>query len=371
MKILYLTNIPSPYRVDFFNELGKMCELTVLFERERASDRDERWESKHSNTFDSIFLKGKKIGADKSFCPGVVKHLNQTYDAIILGGYSSPTYMLAIEYMRLKKIPFLLNADGGFPKEDKAIIHWLKKRCIGAASGWVSTGKATDDYLKHYGAMEQWIYHYPFTSVSGKSFCQPTDTERKRAKAELRIAEDRIAISVGQFIPRKGFDLLINAAGKINQRYGVYIVGGVPDEEYLNMQKRYGASNVHFLDFMDKEELQKYYCAADVFVFPTREDIWGLVLNEAMAFALPSIASNKANAAIELIVDGENGYLVDPEQTNIIADRMEILFKDDGLRKEMSAKAFQSVQNYSIEKMAASHISILEDWKMRRKQINA
>ena len=38
MKILWLTNIPSPYRVDFFNELGKYCELTVLFERETSAD---------------------------------------------------------------------------------------------------------------------------------------------------------------------------------------------------------------------------------------------------------------------------------------------------------------------------------------------
>ena len=43
MKILWLTNIPSPYRVKFFNELGTKCDLTVVFEKRSSSERDESW----------------------------------------------------------------------------------------------------------------------------------------------------------------------------------------------------------------------------------------------------------------------------------------------------------------------------------------
>ena len=50
MKVLYLANIPSPYRVDFFNELGQQIDLTVIFERETASDRDENWMKKKKQT---------------------------------------------------------------------------------------------------------------------------------------------------------------------------------------------------------------------------------------------------------------------------------------------------------------------------------
>ena len=75
MKVLFLTNIPSPYRVDFFNELGKKCELTVLYELERASNRDTKWSSNSSNNFTEIFLKGKKIGSDSAICFSVLKYL--------------------------------------------------------------------------------------------------------------------------------------------------------------------------------------------------------------------------------------------------------------------------------------------------------
>jgi len=50
VKVLYLANIPSPYRVDFFNELGQQIDLTVIFERETASDRDENWMKKKKQT---------------------------------------------------------------------------------------------------------------------------------------------------------------------------------------------------------------------------------------------------------------------------------------------------------------------------------
>ena len=45
MNILWLTNIPSPYRVNFFNELGKYCDLTVLFEKKASDERDKSWKS--------------------------------------------------------------------------------------------------------------------------------------------------------------------------------------------------------------------------------------------------------------------------------------------------------------------------------------
>lgn len=55
MKLLYITNIPSPYRVDFFNELSKYCDLTVLFERKKADDRDDNWYGNRFK-FKAVFL---------------------------------------------------------------------------------------------------------------------------------------------------------------------------------------------------------------------------------------------------------------------------------------------------------------------------
>ncbi len=73
MKILFITNIPSPYRIEFFKELGKLCELTVLFEKGASDERDTSWKNYSFDGFNGIILKGKKHSTDMSFCPTVNK----------------------------------------------------------------------------------------------------------------------------------------------------------------------------------------------------------------------------------------------------------------------------------------------------------
>lgn len=367
MKILYLTNIPSPYRVDFFNELGKYCELKVLFERETAGDRDQRWKADRFENFRAIFLTGIKVGADASISLSVLPYLKKGYDAIILGGYSSPTYMLAIDYMKTHKIPFFINADGGFIKKNNSFIRRLKTHYIGAAQGWLSTGKMTDQYLLYYGAQKEKIYHYPFTSIKESDLCYPTNEEKSHIKELLKIREKKIALTVGRFIEIKGFEFLIEAAGKMNKDYGVYIVGGIPDKKYLEIVQQYEAINVHFIDFMDKIQLKKYYMAADIFVFTSKLDVWGLVLNEAMSCGLPCIASSMANASYELIDEGINGYVVNPEDIQELAHKMENLLTNDTMREEMGISALGKIKNFTIEEMAKAHITIIESWNKSRK----
>ena len=61
LRVLFITNIPSPYRVNFFDELGTKCELTVLFERQSASGRESTWLSNRETNFKAEYLIGKKL----------------------------------------------------------------------------------------------------------------------------------------------------------------------------------------------------------------------------------------------------------------------------------------------------------------------
>ena len=169
MKVLFLTNIPSPYRIDFFNELSRYCELTVLFERCEAEDRNEEWFNRDNFNFNAVFLNGMKIGADNAISLGVFKYLNKTdFDVITVGGYSTPTSLLAILYMKYKKIPYILNADGGIIREESKIKKWIKSYFIGSAFAWLSTGEKTTEYLLHYGAEKEMVSLYNFTSLNDK-----------------------------------------------------------------------------------------------------------------------------------------------------------------------------------------------------------
>ena len=164
-KVLYLTNIPSPYRVDFFNELGKRVELEVVYELPFATDRDSKWQELKAIHFKESFLSAIRVKADASLSFGVIKKLSKKkFDVIIIGGYSTPTACLAIIYLWLHRIPFVLNADGGFVKQENKIKYLIKRFFISKASYWLSTGMMTDEYLLHYGARQNGIYRYPFSS---------------------------------------------------------------------------------------------------------------------------------------------------------------------------------------------------------------
>lgn len=361
MKVLFMTNVPSPYRVDFFNELGKHCNLTVLFETNTAKSRDASWKTDKFLNFKAIFLKGIKVGEAESFSLNMIPYLSKKkYDIIVVGMYSSPTGMIAIEYMKLKKIPFVISSDGGLIKNDKGIKYKLKARYISAASAWLSTGSATTEYLCHYGAHKSQVYVYPFSSVKDEDvLLKPvSQIEKDELRHELGMKEKRIIISVGQFIHRKGYDILLRACKDVDKNIGVYIIGGEPTEEYIQLKKELYLTNVYFVGFMRKDQLSKYYRAADLFVLPTREDIWGLVVNEAMAYGLPVITTDKCVAGIEMIVDGLTGNIIPVDNVEVLSSKL--IERDIYNRSCVLDKA----KEYSIEQMAKRHIVIFNQiWR--------
>ena len=78
MKVLFITNVPSPYRVDFFEELGKSVDLTVVFERIYAKDREKIWHKLNFKNFKAYFLNGIKIGSDSSLSLKILNLLTKT-----------------------------------------------------------------------------------------------------------------------------------------------------------------------------------------------------------------------------------------------------------------------------------------------------
>lgn len=369
MKVLFLANIPSPYRVDFFNELGKECELTVTFEGKTATDRNESWKSDVSKNFKAIYLKGKRITNDSFFCPGILEVLREHWDKIIVGVYSSPTSMLAIEYMRLHKQKFYIEADGGIIQQNNALKYKVKRHFISSASGWLSSGKKTTEYLAHYGADKDKCYLYPFTSLT-KSDLEHADQMRKEGrnfyKNVIKAEEEKIILSVGSFHYdkkygiRKGFHALIRAAEKISDNIGIYIVGEDPPDEFLEWKKKKELKHVHFIGFKTKEELTAYYAAADLFVLMTKYDIWGLVINEAMSFGLPIITTDKCVAGLELVRENINGYIVPVDDDKALVEKIMLMINDEGLVKRFGKKSREVIQRYSIENMAEEHINILK-----------
>jgi len=361
MKVLFITNVPSPYRVDFFNALGELCDLTVLFETKFARDRDKKWTTDSFKSFNAIFLKGIRVGKAEAFCPEVISFLSlKKYDVIVEAFYSSPTGMLAIQHMKTHCIPFILSSDGGLIRNESNFKYSFKQFFISSATMWLSTGEVTTDYLCHYGANRDRVCKYPFTSVKSEDILKYplSKNEKQYYRDILGMKEKQIVISVGQFIYRKGYDILLESCSTLDKSIGVYIIGGNPTEQYLELKNKLSLENVHFVGFLEKDKLANYYKAADLFVLPTREDIWGLVINEALSYGLPVITTDKCVAGLEMARDCG---LIMPFDTDW-SNNIQSLLNDDNFVK-MQENSLNKARHYSIENMAYRHIEVFEKFR--------
>ncbi|WP_054715543.1 glycosyltransferase family 4 protein [Lacticaseibacillus manihotivorans] len=365
-RVLFLTNLPSPYRVKFFSRLGTECDLTVVYERHTAADRNHKWTMKSTGTFNEIFLKGIQTGDDTSLALGIFQVLKRKFDVIVIGMYSTPTAMLAIAYLRAHHRPFIISTDGGFVAHESRLKYHLKRLLISSASSWLSPGKFADEYLVHYGARAEHIHRYPFSSVERHDILtEPKSiSEKKSLRLKKNILGNFVVVSVGQPIERKGFDVLVEAFMKANiVGSSLYLIGATESE----FEKVVGfklPDNVYTVEFQERKDLFEFYQAADTFVLATHEDIWGLVLNEAMANGLPVITTDRCGAGLQLIDNGNEGFIIRDGNVDDLCEAL-LQSSSDALRSRLSQNSLDKTTNQTIEEMVSSHLKVFDNVSSR------
>lgn len=360
MKVIFFTNIPSPYRVDFWNMLGCKVELIVVFERRYATNRNNEWLQKEAYSYHPIYCKGIEYGCDSTLSLDPVKIVRNNRNAFFLvGNASSYTGMITISTLKFFDLPYLIVGDGAFVHKSNPLKKLIKKYLYSDAVACLSTCTNHTLYYMDCGVNADSIYCYPFTSISEEDIFPVDENAKKRIKNEKKVITENNVIFVGQFIYRKGLDILLKVASK-TPNINYYLSGGrdIP-KNFWGMDL---PVNVHILGFLNKETLASYLQAMDLFVLPTREDIWGLVVQEALAKGLPVITTNMCNAGLELIENDKNGYIVDVESEVQLKQAIIHFFaKSENEKASMRKAATESVKPYTMEKMVKRNIEILEE----------
>lgn len=364
MKILFITNIPVPYRVDFFNTLGKFVDLTVIFEAKLVRGISFDWKNEDDLNFKPIFLSNSFI-EEKKVDWKILKHIKKNeYDMVVATNYSYYTETVAILKLIFSKIPFVFEIDGGIIRNENKIQYNTKRFLLSKPILYFSPSKSSDECLIHYGADKEKIVRYPFTSVLKNDISDNivTNEEKAQLRAELGIKEKNIVLYIGQYIYRKGLDVLLNATPYINDKSStaIILVGGNATKEYEDIINKNKFENIYFVPFQNKDNLSKYLRCADLFVLPTREDVWGLVINEAMAYGLPIITTDKCVSGIELIENEENGYIVQSENSELLGEKINLILDNKNLRDSMASNNLKKISSYTIEEMVKRHIEVFE-----------
>lgn len=363
-EILYLTNLPSPYMVDYFNLLSKRTELLVFFELKKSFDRNSRWDKElHRSSFDYCVFNGVRTGKNYAFIPGIIKILLKHYKIIIITNPVSPTGLFAIAFLKLFSKTYVIESEGGFPKKNNFLKKLLKKFAISNASLYFSSNRTGDNYLLNSGAVINRIIRVPFSSIRDADIVshRVEYSERLINRETLNILGGFCCLAVGRFITSKNYLWLIEHWSLLDETIHLYIVGeGEEYSNYKNIISRNKLKNVHLLGYMEKNMLMSFMENFDLFVHPTLSDVWGLVINEAIARGLPVLTTPECLSSEELIVFDKSNFVMKAddafiEQINYLAERNDLL-------KTQSKLNLLHVRKFTLEEVVNSHLNLIHEY---------
>lgn len=239
---------------------------------------------------------------------------------------------------------------------------FLRRFITRSVDAYVTNNTAGKIYLaKILNAEAERVFVRPYLVPHSKTYSS-SSVELKINPSSL---QKPIFIVAGHVIPRKGIKELLQACLCLQQQgYSNYTLMIVGDGEQRQELENFAAENnlteqIQWMGYIDYEQVGAYYQLADVFVFPTLEDVWGLVAVEAMMFGKPILCSKWAGAA-EMVVEEENGYVFDPHHPEILADLMQKFIDNPNLIPQMGKKSQEIMANHTPEAVAKSLAEVVE-----------
>jgi glycosyltransferase involved in cell wall biosynthesis len=359
-RVVYWNNLPTPYMVERFNAVADRGQLDfeAWFSARTAPDRSWRvdegsWRFRHR------YLHG--VGRDQWRIEMPTGLLGRRRPDLLVSLYASPSLVLGRFLARAggTKVAFWTEVTFDAWEPRRAWKEALKRRLFSSVDGVITVGEDGRHFAESYGAARDRIWFAPHAIDVDRIAAAAAAARDSREDARKRIgASGCTFIYVGRLWEYgKGLNYLLDAFGEISRddavRVTLILVGDGPDEGRLRGRvDALGLQNVIFTGFQQADALPELYVAADVFVFPTLGDPYGLVLDEAMACSLPLISSSAAGELDLRLEDGRNGLVVPPADAPALAVAMSVLARDPARRAQMGAESRRMVEGRTPERWA-------------------
>lgn len=361
--VVYLSPTFQIYRVPVFEEIhsrlnGNFIVVSLMNppgnnERvavTRGNFRRELIRGLHIN-LNPLSERGQSTPLHLTIAPGLPRLLLRLRPKIVISNNFNLWTLTSI-LMGYKTVIFW----EGTPHTERTVTRWrflLRKYMASRSKAFVVNGSLSRKYLHEYlGVPGYAIFD------GGLCACPPPSRYLRthRPVPDLPIK----FLFVGQMIDRKGVEHLIHAAYITYKRSGnrpllrVLLVGDGPSRSrYKMLTSKLGLDNiVQFYGWVHPDSIWDYYNESDVFVLPTVQDNWPLVVLEAMSMGLPVVLSKYAGSAPDLIVDNVNGYVFDPHNHESLAGFMLNYIQNPGLVRLHGQGSLRVASRYTPETVA-------------------
>jgi glycosyltransferase involved in cell wall biosynthesis len=367
-RVVIITNMMSFYRLDLFNELAKDqgIDLHCIFASEREENQ-RTWEIKKDQlNFSYSILQSTQVtqkakGIHEQRIIHIPRGLKSVLKArrpdVIIGAEYNPVVLRAFFYARFHKIPYISWSDGTLDSEraisfiQKQIRKFICKR----SAALLASSSLTVQAQEAYGAEPGRIFTSLLT-VNVKDF-------QKRVM-EVHTEQNSIPtiLFCGYLIKLKGISCMLRALTMVDKPWKLVLVGSGEEEEALRHEvDELGlGGRVEFAGYKKRDEIAACYAQADIFVFPTLKEAFGLVLVEALAAGLPLVCSYHAGAVHDVLEDEKNGFVIDPEATGDFAAAIDKLIGDRELISQMSEKSLEISEKFTLEEVVKGFKSAIK-----------
>jgi glycosyltransferase involved in cell wall biosynthesis len=372
MRVTWVNQAFGDYRIPVYAELDRLLggNLRVIYSAVRTHPRIRR---KIADTLGSraIGLPGERLlfraGRSESgfsnrhieipYQPGLARALADTRPDVVIGeGFANWT-AVALLQRALHGTPLIVSYQRTHHTERHS--QWFRKAYRRAALRLVDVvccnGRLSAEYVRWLGIPGVRIVTGA-SAADSEGLASRCAAVSDLAKLQLRQqcgAEGVVFLYVGRLIKLKGVDHLLRGWSTAFGRQAtssatLLIVGDGPERPRLaTMVEDLGLRNVRMLGAIDYDALAPYYAASDVFVIPTLEDNWSLVVPEAMACGLPVLSSIYNGCWPELVHDNVNGFTFDPLDVGGLARQLQSFVTDPGQIPRMGEESSRIVTSFS------------------------
>lgn len=380
IRIAVINTHPIQYFAPLYARLDRAedLEITALymsdFSMRGAHDRDfgraVSWDIDLLHGYGSKFV-GRNwraiepYGFRSTIGPALLGEISkQRYDAVWIHGYGYASCLVALAAARLKGIPAFMRGEthlglpsaAGMSPTRRRLMAGLYRQC----TGLLAIGSANADYYRSLGVPDEKISIVPYTVDNARfvAASQITPGERVEMRARLGVADAApIILYASKFQRRKRPDDLLAAFVRIRAEgvdaHLVMVGSGEMEPELHAAAAAAGDANIHFPGFLNQSELPRAYAASEVFVLPSDEEPWGLIVNEVMCAGLPVVVSEAVGCVPDLVEPGVNGETFPARDIGALAAALARIASDADLRDKMGKASRRRIDHWSYDECLA------------------
>lgn len=349
-------NVPTPYRQPMFEAMAAtgLVDLHVIYCA--PAHIDPRFDGK-SDAYAVHFLGGEYKIMEARFHHadwGVTRLLSRIRPDVVITTGFIPTFLYAFVWAVLHRVPHLAFTDGTDDSErGLSWLHRVVRRGVFACSrGFIAASEGSRRLFLQYKVNARRIFKAPLC-IDNSRFAQASAPKVHDLIYCGRLIEHKN--------PMFALDVAQRLAVVLGRRVSLRIVGRGP---LLDTLQRAAAAladtvDVTFAGYLPQDELPFEYARSRVFLFPTKLEPWGVVANEACACGLPMVLTPMSGAANDLVVDGDNGFVLalDVERWAQACAR---LLTDDSLWARMSSRTREQVGQWNFEVAARGMVAAVQ-----------